>query len=64
MNAHAMKSGVVDKVVWFFAPILIGGKDAKNALGGGGIDKLSGAPRLKNTTVISIGEDLMLEGYL
>ena len=64
VNASALEAGIVDKVLVFVAPILIGGKDAPGPLGGKGIRQLASAFKIKNMTVNQIGNDLMLEGYL
>jgi len=64
VNANALSAGIVDKVMVFVAPILIGGKDAPGPLGGKGILHLKDAFKIKNMTVNPIGNDLLLEGYL
>jgi len=64
VNASALAQGVVDKVIFFIAPILIGGKDAPGSLGGPGIEDLRDAFKVKNMKVTAIGKDWMVEGYL
>ena len=64
VNASALSAGIVDKVLVFVAPILIGGKDAPGPLGGKGIRSLASAYKIKNMTVNRIGDDFLLEGYL
>ncbi len=54
---------LVDKVIVFIAPIIIGGREAKLAVGGGGVDKISEALRLTNMRVERFGEDVMVTGY-
>jgi diaminohydroxyphosphoribosylaminopyrimidine deaminase/5-amino-6-(5-phosphoribosylamino)uracil reductase len=56
--------GLVDKVIAFIAPIIIGGKEAKTAVGGKGVDKVVDSIRLKRTSVGKFGEDLMVSGYV
>ena len=63
VNASVLKSGIVDKVVFFIAPILIGGTGAPSAVGGSGILKLKDAWRLRRVRTVVLGEDLMVEGY-
>ena len=36
----------MDRVAWFLAPILIGGREAPSAIGGAGVRALADAPRL------------------
>ncbi len=57
-------SGLVDKVVAFVAPIIIGGRESKPAVAGEGAEKLSDCPRLKRVRVDKFGEDVMVSGYL
>lgn len=67
VNAAAIASGVVDKVLCFIAPKLIGGADAPGPLGGEGICALADAPRLHNVTAIPVKDgdgDIFLQGYL
>lgn len=64
VNASALSAGIVDKVMVFIAPILIGGKGAPGPLGGKGVRHLKDAFKIKNMTVNQIGNDFLLEGYV
>ena len=64
INASALKAGIVDKVVFFIAPKLIGGKAAPGPVGGEGIQYLSEAYTLRDLTVTPINGDFLFEGYL
>lgn len=64
IHASALAEGIVDKVAFFLAPILIGGKTAPSALGGPGIEKLADAVRLRDVRFTPLGEDLLVEGYV
>lgn len=57
-------SGLVDKVVAFIAPIIIGGAEAKTAVGGKGVDKVADSFRLRHIEVKNLGDDLMVSGYV
>jgi len=57
-------NGLVDKVTAFIAPIIIGGNEAKTAVGGEGFDKVADSPRLERIRVEKFGEDLMVSGYV
>lgn len=48
---------------FFYAPILIGGREAVPGVGGGGIEKIADAMRLERVKVRLLGEDLYLTGY-
>ncbi|MDH5762434.1 MAG: bifunctional diaminohydroxyphosphoribosylaminopyrimidine deaminase/5-amino-6-(5-phosphoribosylamino)uracil reductase RibD [Nitrospinota bacterium] len=64
INASALREGIVDKVVLFLAPMIIGGESAPGMVGGSGIKNLKEALSVKNLTVSTMGSDLMVEGYL
>lgn len=57
-------SGLIDKVIAFIAPIIIGGQKAKTAVAGKGVDKVVDAIGLERISVEKFGEDLMLSGYV
>jgi len=56
--------GLIDKVVAFIAPIIIGGEEAKTAVGGRGVDEVAKSFRLQNVGVERFGDDLMVLGYV
>ncbi|NIT35244.1 MAG: bifunctional diaminohydroxyphosphoribosylaminopyrimidine deaminase/5-amino-6-(5-phosphoribosylamino)uracil reductase RibD [candidate division Zixibacteria bacterium] len=56
--------GLVDRVVAVTAPKIIGGKRAKSPVGGRGVGRLDDALVLRETKRRSLGDDVLLEGYL
>lgn len=62
LNEAALKAGIVDRVVSFIAPKLIGGMDAKTPVEGEGFAKMSQAICLENVEVRSIGGDVLIQG--
>ena len=64
LNAHALEDGIVDKVLFFIAPKIIGGRDSFPSVGGKTFRKLEEAYRLKDTKIRRVGEDFLIEGYL
>lgn len=54
VSASAIASSVVDKVMCFVSPKLIGGQQAPGGLGGEGIARLADAPRLRAVSVTPI----------
>ena len=65
INASAIAAGVVDKVMCFVAPKLIGGQNAPGPIGGIGIRSLADAVNLQRINITPIPEhDLLIEGYL
>jgi diaminohydroxyphosphoribosylaminopyrimidine deaminase/5-amino-6-(5-phosphoribosylamino)uracil reductase len=64
LNAHALEEGIVDKVLFFIAPKIIGGRESIASVGGKTFRRLEEAYRLHDTKVRRIGEDFLVEGYL
>ena len=54
---------LVDKVTFIAAPLIIGGNDAPNAIGGRGASDLTKAMRLANISIDRLGEDIEITGY-
>ena len=55
---------LVDKVVAFIAPVIVGGEEAKSAVGGQGAHKIGQALQLSRIKVERCGKDVMVAGYL
>ena len=64
INSGLLKEGLLDKIVLFYAPIIIGGKGAYNLIGGKGIDFLKDAYKIDIAAVKRFKEDIYLEGYV
>jgi diaminohydroxyphosphoribosylaminopyrimidine deaminase/5-amino-6-(5-phosphoribosylamino)uracil reductase len=54
------KAGLVHRVHFFYAPKIIGGRDAAKAVGGPGFEAAAEAPKLRDVQWRKLGEDLML----
>jgi diaminohydroxyphosphoribosylaminopyrimidine deaminase / 5-amino-6-(5-phosphoribosylamino)uracil reductase len=59
----ALEAGIIDKMVVFLAPKILGGREIP-AIGGRGIEKLSEAIALTEWTVSHTGPDLVLTTYV
>lgn len=55
---------LVDKVIAFIAPIIVGGKEAKTVVSGKGVDKVVDSLKLRHVSLEKLGEDLMVSGYV
>ena len=55
--------GLVDKVLAFVAPVIIGGKEAPSPVEGRGVGLLTEALKLRNVKVDQVGDDLLVKGY-
>jgi diaminohydroxyphosphoribosylaminopyrimidine deaminase / 5-amino-6-(5-phosphoribosylamino)uracil reductase len=62
VNGAFFDVGLVDGVVAFLAPIIIGGQDAPGAVGGKGSQSLKSAFRLTNLEVGKVGDDIVVSG--
>src|SRR5437762_8037485 len=60
---NAIGAGIIDKIVAFVAPKIMGGREIP-AIGGEGIEKLSEAIPLKNFIVTRSGPDVVLTAYV
>lgn len=56
--------GLVDKVLFFISPKIIGGKDAISSVMGSGVSRIDSAIKLKDVKLKRIGEDFLIEGHI
>jgi diaminohydroxyphosphoribosylaminopyrimidine deaminase/5-amino-6-(5-phosphoribosylamino)uracil reductase len=59
-----LDAGLVNKVSVFIAPMIIGGKEAPNAIAGRGAESIQDALRLTDVEVVQRGPDTEITGYL
>jgi diaminohydroxyphosphoribosylaminopyrimidine deaminase / 5-amino-6-(5-phosphoribosylamino)uracil reductase len=64
LHCSALRAGIVDKVLYFLAPKLIGGRSAPMAIGGEGFARLEEAVTLEKMHVRQLDDDLLIEGYV
>ncbi len=55
---------LVDKVLAFVSPIIIGGKKGKTAVEGNGVDSVAEALQLNQVGTRSFGDDILVSGYV
>lgn len=60
----ALKAGIVDKVQFYIAPMLIGGEGAKTPVEGRGITGLNKAWHISDWKAETIGDDIKITGYI
>jgi len=60
VNASFLLDGLAQKVVFFYAPIILGGRDARKAVAGEGIKSLTKAIQLRDLEWRKLGEDLLM----
>ena len=61
LNWAALEQGIVQKIQAYIAPKIFGGAAAKTPVAGIGVELPSQAVRLKNTVVVQLGKDFLLE---
>lgn len=64
INFSILSEGLVDKVIFFIAPKIIGGRGAKSPVGGEGVAKLKDAVQLTDISIKRFEDDIMVEGYV
>ncbi|HQH50989.1 MAG TPA: bifunctional diaminohydroxyphosphoribosylaminopyrimidine deaminase/5-amino-6-(5-phosphoribosylamino)uracil reductase RibD [Candidatus Hydrogenedentes bacterium] len=63
-HASAFEAGVVDKVMFFVAPKIIGGREAITAVEGEGVATMDEAVLLERMSAERVGNDLLIEAYV
>ncbi|HHV39398.1 MAG TPA: bifunctional diaminohydroxyphosphoribosylaminopyrimidine deaminase/5-amino-6-(5-phosphoribosylamino)uracil reductase RibD [Tepidimicrobium sp.] len=64
VNFSFLDENLVDKVVFFIAPKIIGGRKAKTPVEGKGMPLIGDVVKLQRVKFMNIGEDIMIEGYI
>jgi diaminohydroxyphosphoribosylaminopyrimidine deaminase/5-amino-6-(5-phosphoribosylamino)uracil reductase len=64
LNAGVLEAGLVDRVYFFIAPVLIGGAEALTPVEGKGVRALAEAWRLGSVRVRRVGEEMVIVGDL
>lgn len=63
LHGALFESGLVDKVVAFIAPVVIGGDGVPGPIGGAGAERMADALRLRDVTYTELDGDMMVVGY-
>lgn len=61
LNAGALEERIVDRILLFVAPQIIGGREAPGMVGGKGVWRMKNARRAEILRVRRVGPDLMIE---
>ncbi len=64
INGSALDNRIIDKICFFYAPILIGGRGSLGMISGQGAETIDQAMPVKDITIRHFDDDLCLEGYL
>jgi len=60
----ALEDGIVDKIVFFYAPKILGGRLAPGITAGEGVEYINRALKVSDLKVRRCGEDILVEGYI
>jgi diaminohydroxyphosphoribosylaminopyrimidine deaminase/5-amino-6-(5-phosphoribosylamino)uracil reductase len=63
LAGEAMRLGLIDKFMLFYAPKLVGGCDGLGLFAGKGVKLMEDAHRLNEISISRFGEDWLVEGY-
>lgn len=62
VNGAILEAGLADKLYWFIAPKLVGGREAPSPVAGNGVATMDQAWELEDTRWEFIGSDILLTG--
>lgn len=64
LNYSALKEGIVDKVLMFLAPKILGGENSKTPVEGEGIKYVKDCIKIKDLSIKNFKEDILIEGFI
>jgi diaminohydroxyphosphoribosylaminopyrimidine deaminase/5-amino-6-(5-phosphoribosylamino)uracil reductase len=62
--ASALSAGIVEKIILFFAPKILGGDDGVPICKGSGAVLMNDCIPVKDIRIQRFGDDIMIEGYI
>ena len=60
----ALNEKIIDKIFFFYAPKILGGKSAQGITAGVGVDRIKQALKVRDLKVKKSGDDVLVEGYM
>ncbi|HBQ27129.1 MAG TPA: riboflavin biosynthesis protein RibD, partial [Syntrophomonas sp.] len=64
INGSLIEKGLIDKVYWFIAPKIVGGRESPTPVGGRGILHLKDALPVNLMEIQRFDEDIAITGYI
>jgi diaminohydroxyphosphoribosylaminopyrimidine deaminase/5-amino-6-(5-phosphoribosylamino)uracil reductase len=62
--ASAFEAGIVDKICFFIAPKIVGGRDAITPVEGHGVATMEESVELERVNVSMVDRDILVEAYV
>lgn len=62
INASVLKTGKVNEIMLFIAPVIVGGRNAKTSVEGAGVGFIKDALRLRSLKIKKIRKDILITG--
>ena len=63
INGSALDNQIIDKICFFYAPILVGGRGSLGMISGHGAETIDHAQPIKDITIHNFDNDICVEGY-
>ena len=64
LNFSALEAGIVDKLMIFMAPKILGGRNSKTFIEGNGISSLKDSYKISNLDIRQLKNDILITGYI
>ncbi|MGI5911751.1 MAG: bifunctional diaminohydroxyphosphoribosylaminopyrimidine deaminase/5-amino-6-(5-phosphoribosylamino)uracil reductase RibD [Syntrophomonadaceae bacterium] len=64
INGYLITKGLINKIYWFIAPKIVGGRKSPTPVGGIGIPTLKEALSVKSMEITHFDDDILITGYL
>ncbi len=64
LSTAALDRGLVDKILCFVAPIIVGGSGSPTPVEGNGVERMADALRLEEVEIETLGQDVLIQGYV
>ncbi len=64
INGSALDNRIIDKICFFYAPILVGGRGSLGMISGEGVNSIDQAVTITDISIRNFDDDICVEGYL
>jgi diaminohydroxyphosphoribosylaminopyrimidine deaminase/5-amino-6-(5-phosphoribosylamino)uracil reductase len=64
INGSAIDNRIIDKICFFYAPIIVGGRGSLGMISGQGVNTIDQAVVVKDISIRHFDDDICVEGYL